>query len=164
LQLQLFCSPGDDHTLMRLTSLRLAALALVWLASIAQPADRAASSITVSLLDDRDSITNVMSPELLLELRGFGPKARQGWEVRVLKRPAGFGSRNLIHSAPHGPDPSDAAAWQVAGHFFPNERVMDVRGYPFTVTIRLIDPVTTGQGPDATFVSGSLRVSWRRRR
>jgi len=124
----------------------------------------ASSSITIDLLDDRVMLSRVIAPELVVRLVNVGGSEHQGWEVEVLRRPVSVDSRNLIHSAPHGPDLSEVFAWHVAERHFPDERIIDVRGYPITVTIQLIDPRVTGKGPDARFVSGRLRVSWKPRK
>ena len=127
-----------------------------------QPAER--SSITIDLLDDRIMLSRVIAPELVVRLVNIGGSEHQGWEVEVLRRPVSVDSRNLIHYAPHGPDLSEVFAWHVAERHFPDERTIDVRGYPITVTIQLIDPRVTGTGPDARFVSGRLRVGWKPRK
>jgi hypothetical protein len=83
--------------------------------------------------------------------------------VEVLRRPVTIDSRNLVYEALHGPDPSDVEAWHVAEKQFPNQRLLDVKGYPITIRIQLIDPRISGKGPDAQFISGRLRVRWERR-
>ena len=129
-----------------------------------QPRRGEPSAITVDLLDDRRVVNRVINPDLLLRLENTSAgNEHQGWQVEVLRRPVNIDSRNLVYQAPHGPDPSDVEAWHVAEHQFPNERLVDVKGYPITIRIRLIDPRISGRGPDARFVSGRLRVSWGRR-
>jgi hypothetical protein len=119
------------------------------------------SSITIDLLDNRSVVSRVIAPELLLRLQNVSAgKEHEGWDVQVLHRPISVDSRNLIHQAPHGPDPSDVEAWHVAEKHFPNERLVDVKGYPITIRIQLIEPRVSGKGADARFVSGKLRVSW----
>ena len=149
---------------MRFTFLYLPAIgALLATSQTRQPATL--SSVTIDLLDRRDTLSRAMTPQLLLRLENLGdPNDHAGWVVKVLRQPVSIDSKNLIHNAPHGPDLSDVQAWHVAEKQFPNERVIDVRGYPITVTIRLLDPQVTGKGPEARFVSGRLRVSWERRR
>ena len=135
---------------------------LLSLSAPAQP--RRAASLMISLLDDRDTVTRAIDSSLMLRLQNANARGEhQGWDVQVRPRTAGVDSRNLIHHAPHGPDPSDVEAWQVAEKYYPNERSVDVSGRPYTVTIRLLDPKTAGSGADARFTSGTLQVSWRRR-
>jgi hypothetical protein len=134
------------------------------LASSAPARRQATDSLTIDLRDDRRSVSQAIDSALVLRVQNASTKGQhQGWEVEVLRRPVTLDSRNLILNAPHGPDPSDVEAWHVAEKYYPNERQIDVRGYPITVTIRLIDPTISGTGADAQFTSGSLRVSWKRR-
>jgi hypothetical protein len=139
-------------------------LACTTLASSAPTVRQAAPSLTISLLDDRDSVSRAIDSRLMLRLlNGNADGKHQDWEVEVFERPVTDTSQNLIAFAGHGPDPSDVEAWQVAEKYYPNERTIDARLFPLTVTIRLIDPTISGTGPDAQFTSGFLRVSWKRR-
>jgi hypothetical protein len=135
------------------------------LLGLSQPRRGESSAIMIDLLDDRRVVSQVMTPQLLLRLENVSAgNERWGWEVQVLRRPVSIDSRNLIHQTPHGPGPSDVLAWQVAENSFPNERLVDVKGYPITVRIQLIEPRVSGKGADALFTSGRLRVSWEQRR
>ena len=61
-----------------------------------------------------------------------------------------------------GPHPSQVYAWHVGARLFRNERELEVRGYPYVVSIVLVDPVVEGEGLDRRFISGKIKVSWRR--
>jgi len=129
-----------------------------------QPQRGDRSAITVDLLDNRRVVSRVISSALLLRLENTSAgNAHQGWQVEVLRRPVTIDSRNLVYEALHGPDPSDVEAWHVAEKQFPNQRLLDVKGYPITIRIQVVDPRISGKGPDAQFISGRLRVRWERR-
>jgi hypothetical protein len=143
----------------------LVAPAIAALLGSSQPQRGTPTSITIDLLDDRRVVSRVISSELLLRLQNVSAgNEHEGWDVQVLHRPVRVDSRDLIHQAPHGPDPSDVEAWHVAEKFFPNERLADVKGYPITIRIQLIEPRVSGKNAGARFVSGKLRVSWEPRR
>ena len=61
-----------------------------------------------------------------------------------------------------GPHPSQVYAWHVGARLFRNERELEVRGHPYVVSIVLVDPVVEGEGLDRRFISGKIKVSWRR--
>ena len=89
-----------------------------------------------------------------------------GWDVQVIQKPFdGKSSSNLLyHSLEwHGPYPSQVDAWHVTEKYFQNERELDVRGYPYRLKIVLVNPVVEGTGSDTRFVSGRVKVSWRRK-
>ncbi len=134
------------------------------LVSGAHIARQAPQSLTIDLVDTRDTVSRAIDSTLVLRLQNASVDGKhQGWDVEVFKHPVTDKSQNLIHYAAHGPDPSDVEAWQVAEKYYPNERTVDVKIYPVAVTISLIDPKISGTGSDAQFTSGSLRVSWKRR-
>ena len=112
--------------------------------------------------DSRSVISHEMSKDLSLRVI----KEDSGWIVQVARQPV---SRNsswnlLYHSLKwHGSYPSEVYPWHVAEKYFPNERKLEVRGYPYEVKIVLIDPMIEGQGSEAKFVSGRIEVFWRRK-
>jgi hypothetical protein len=53
--------------------------------------------------------------------------------------------------------------WQVAEKYFPNARELDVQGYRYELKIVLVKPVVEGTDFDSRFVSGMVKVSWRRK-
>ena len=126
-------------------------------------ADLPAGTLTVELTDNRRVVDQIISKDLLLQLLNVSTgEEHYGWEVRVLRQPVSLDSPNLIHYSAHGPDPMDVQAWHVAEKFYPNERTITVKGYPYQVTIRIVDPQTAGAGSDARFTSGSIKVSWKK--
>ena len=64
---------------------------------------------------------------------------------------------NLAHRWPHGPDPSEIMAWQIAEHHFKEPRVIRVCGQSFTLKVELIAPETSIDG--TRFLSGSVIVT-----
>jgi hypothetical protein len=87
-----------------------------------------------------------------------------GWDVEVVHIPYRPESDNLFYTNPpgKGPDSSMVYAWQVADRYYPNERELPVRGYPYVVRVVLVNPRLEGSGPKAWFISGRLVVSWAR--
>jgi len=124
-----------------------------------------AKSFTIDLTDGRSVISRRISRTLLLRL----VKARSvesenfGWDVEVVRAPYRRDSENLVYAnaAGKGPDPSMVYAWHVADRFYPNVRVLPVRGSSYVVRLVLVNPRVNGSGPKAWFISGKLTVSWR---
>jgi hypothetical protein len=126
---------------------------------------RYAGKLTFDVRDKRELITRSISKDLLLRVKRVR-SARQeyfGWDVEVVRKPIEANSSNLLYHSKewHGPYPSQVDAWQVATKYFPNQRELDVRGYPYEVKLILIDPVVEGAGE--SFVSGSIQILWRRK-
>lgn len=65
-----------------------------------------------------------------------------GWIVSVVRRSAGPDQPNLLYHSPqwHGPYPTDVLAWSFKSHFFPDERLLPVCGYPYEIRIRRSSP------------------------
>ena len=86
-----------------------------------------------------------------------------GWQIGVY--PVSKGGGNLLYdrtARQHGPHPSQFDAWSTAAHYWPTgERRLKVRGHPLLVMAECIKCRITGDGPNATFASGSLRIRWR---
>lgn len=64
---------------------------------------------------------------------------------------------NLVHEAPHGPDPSDVMPWHVKSRYFENTRVIPVCGRALEVKISLQSPALSPDGE--RFTAGSLVVT-----
>ncbi len=127
-------------------------------------ASQRARSFSIELTDGRSVVSRRISRTLLLRL----VKARSvesenfGWDVEVVRAPYRRDSANLIYAnaAGKGPDPCMVYAWHVADRYYPNERELSVRGFPYVVRLVLVDPRVEGSGPKAWFISGRLVVSW----
>ena len=92
-----------------------------------------------------------------MHLRVSG-SAEEGFEVElVAPRRARDCYPNLVHWAPHGPDPSEVLPWHVAKRYFPNERTIPVCGQELAVEIRLVAPTVSLDG--TRFTSGTLVVT-----
>ena len=121
-----------------------------------------ANSFSFDMADSRSAIYRDINKDLALR----AVKEEMGWNVQVARKPTNQKSSwNLLyHSLKwHGPYPSEVYAWHVANQFFPNERTLDVRGYPYEVRIVLVNPIVEGEGSQASFKSGTVRISWRRK-
>lgn len=122
-------------------------------------------SLTFDVGDKRELITRKIGKDLMLRVErvdGVGQE-RFGWDVEVLQKPFDVNSSNLLyHSLEwHGPYPAQVYAWHVAKKYFPNERELEVRGYPYEVKIMLVNPVVTTDG--SSFVSGKIKIVWKRK-
>ncbi len=117
-------------------------------------------ALSVRVTDDRGSVTQDIDERLVLVLQG----GESGWDVKVVEKPMTFASPNLLyHSAAwHGPYPTQVYPWNVAQRFFPNDRKLAVRGYPYGVTIRIVDIRIEGEGDRAKFKEGTILVRWDR--
>ena len=81
-----------------------------------------------------------------------------GGTLEVVHIPYRPESDNLLYTNPagKGPDASVVYAWQVADRYYPNERELPVRGYPYVVRAVPVNPRLEGSGPKAWFISGRL--------
>ena len=102
-----------------------------------------------------------LDSSLLLRVERVPP---YGWIVRVVRRGAGSDQPNLLYHSHqwHGPYPTQVFAWSFQQHYFPDERVLPVYGYPYEVRVRLLDCRATGSGASAVFEAGTIEVAWRR--
>lgn len=127
---------------------------------------QSSDSLSVSITDKRKIITRNIDKNLLLRVVKDSSVKHEhfGWLVEVVRQPYKRSSRNLIYTNPAGvgADASQVYAWHIAGNEFPSEREIKVRGYPYSVKISLINGKSDGNGPDARFISGTLRISWER--
>ena len=144
-------------------------LALVIAGILAAPAGTAAAPRTGMVeipVTAQHRVERRISPRLVLRVERdlYVSGAIAGWDVEVedTLRPS---DGNLLHHSRiwHGPHPSQVSAWIIRDHFYPSANTLDVRGYPWSVRIECRDCVTAGEGPDAYFVSGTIRVRWRTR-
>jgi hypothetical protein len=130
---------------------------------IAAAENHSDNSMSFSLVDKRELITQDISDELLLRI--VKDRRGAGWDVSVVKKPFDKKSSNLLYHSPdwHGPYPSQIMAWQIAEKYFPNERKISTRDYPYDLIIVLTDPVIDGQSRESKFVSGNATVYWKRK-
>jgi hypothetical protein len=124
-----------------------------------------AGSLTFDVRDEREVITRSIDKDLLLRVERANSlgQERFGWNVQVIRKPFDVNSSNLLYHSRewHGPCPSQIYAWHVAKKYFPNERELDVRGYPYQVKIILANPVVGADG--SSFVSGKIKIIWKRK-
>lgn len=128
---------------------------------------QARNKISIDVTDTRKVITRDVNKNLLLRLvKDSINHEHFCWYVEVFRKPYRKNSANLIYTNKTGvtSDRSQVCAWQVSEQYFPNERELKVRGYPFAVKIALINPATEGTESSARFVSGTLEVSWMNKR
>lgn len=125
-----------------------------------------AGSLSVGLTDKSKIIERSIDKKLLLRVIKDSSVTVEDfcWIVEVVRRPSRDSSPNLIYTNPAGKtaDASQVCAWQVIDQYFPNERTMKVRGYPYSVKISLVDPKTRGRESDTAFISGELKIEWTR--
>lgn len=142
-------------------SVLLSSLLLISRNAVAE--NRPDESLSFSLTDKREIITHDISDDLLL--RVIKDRSGAGWDVWVDKKPFDKKTPNLLyHSLDwHGPYPSQIYAWQIVEKYFPNERRLQIRGYPYDVIIVLTNAAIDGQGHDSRFVSGNVTISWERK-
>ena len=125
-----------------------------------------AGSLSFGVTDKRKVITSSIDKNLLLRVVKENSVSQQdiGWSVEVVRTPYRRNSLNLLYERKvSGEHPSQVFAWHVAEKTFPNERALEVRGYPIKVRIELIEPVVVGEGADRRFVSGKIKISWERK-
>lgn len=139
--------------------------------TLASPAQKAAAArvdgaLTFEVTDGRRIITREMGRNLLLRVvkeKSVGQE-HYGWRVEVVRQPYRRSSRNLLYHSRRtlGAHPSQVYAWHVTNAEFPNERELDVWGYPVAVRVTLINPATEGEGTNGQFVSGTIKITWGR--
>jgi hypothetical protein len=124
--------------------------------------------LSFGVTDGRKVIARDMGAGLLLRAVKERSVTREhfGWRLEVVRKPYRASSRNLLYRSRRtlGAHPSQVYAWHVTSGQFPNLRDLDVRGRPITVRVELVNPVAEGDGPDARFVSGELKIIWTRGR
>jgi hypothetical protein len=144
-------------------------LAIILCAGVAANAQRLAAggrggALSFDVTDARRVITRDMGGNLLLRAvkERSASQEHYGWRVEVVRKPYRRSSRNLLYHSRRtlGAHPSQVYAWHVTSGEFPNERKLDVWGYPVTVKLMLLNPGVEGAGPDAAFVSGTLNITW----
>ena len=128
----------------------------------------AQNSLTFNLTDNRKVITRNVNKDLLLRIIKDSSVSQKdfGWLVEVVRRPPRKNSRNLIYTNALGvgADPSQVMAWQVGDSTFPSNRRVQVRGFPYVVNIVLIAPRAEGKASDSYFLTGKLKISWKRQK
>jgi hypothetical protein len=128
---------------------------------------RPSGTLAFEVTDGRRVISRDMGRGLLLRLVKERSVSQEhyGWRVEVVHKPYRRSSRNLLYHSRRtlGAHPSQVYAWHVTTGEFPNERELDVMGYPVAVRVTLINPTTEGTGPDGRFVSGTIKITWGRK-
>jgi hypothetical protein len=109
-------------------------------------------------------ITRRISQKLTLSIdRRVDAAGIWSWEVAV-RDGRKTGENLLYHSREwHGPYPTMIDAWTIRDHYFPPSSELTVRGYPWQVSIECDACKVGGKRTREHFVSGTLRVRWRRR-
>lgn len=123
-------------------------------------------TLSFPVTDQRKVITRSINPKLLLRVvKETGVNQKDlGWTVEVVRKPYRRSSRNLLYQRKMaGEHPSQVFAWHVDEQVFPNERELDVKGHPVRIRIELINPEIEGDGPDRSFVSGEVKITWGRK-
>ena len=124
-------------------------------------------SLSFSVMDGRQVTSRPLGDGLVLRAvrERSADHEHFGWRLEVVRRPYRRTSRNLLYqnTASHGADQSQLYAWHLAEQHFPDERLLPVRGYPYTVRVVLADCMVEGRGADARFTAGEVRISWERR-
>jgi hypothetical protein len=129
---------------------------------------RPEGTLSFDVTDGRSVITRDMGGNLLLRVVKERSVSQEhyGWRVEVVRRkPYRRDARNLLYHSRRtlGAHPSQVYAWHVVAGEFPNERNLDVWGYPLIVRVELVQPSVEGTGADSRFVSGKLRITWGRK-
>ena len=125
-------------------------------------------SIIIDLTDSRRTITRRIDKKLVLRIIKERSVTHEnfGWVVEINRRPVKPSSDNLIYTNKfgEGADASQVASWQFSelNPDFPAHRRFKVRGAPYIVEINVMNPQAAGKTGDAWFLSGQLRVTWRR--
>jgi hypothetical protein len=115
--------------------------------------------LAIDVMDPRSEVTQKINDHLLMRLES---NSDHEWEVQVIRQPSTEPPSNLLYHSDqwHGPYPTQVFAWHVSSKYFPDERWLCVRGYPYEVVIRIRDVVTRGIGQDINFVRGTIEVEW----
>ncbi len=125
------------------------------------------NAFTFDATDARKVITRDIGGSLLLRVVKERSVNQEhfGWRVEVVRKPYRPSSRNLLYHSRRtlGAHPSQIYAWHVTQGHFPNTRELEVWGRPFTVRVELVEPHAEGNGADARFVSGQIRITWGRK-
>ena len=126
--------------------------------------ERRGDLLAFDVTDGRKVITRDMGRGLLLRVVKERSVSQEhyGWRVEVVRKPYRRSSRNLLYHSRRtlGAHPSQVYAWHVTSGEFPNERALEVWGYPVTVRVTLINPAAEGAGAEGRFVSGTIKISW----
>ena len=114
-------------------------------------------ALTFSLTATNESFVVLPEPGFRLEV--FGNSS--DWSVDVSR-----GSQRgwLLYPREnwHGAHESDLSAWAHAERFYPDERVIRVRGYQRWVRVLLVDAEVGGEKGSQRFIGGRVEVYWQR--
>lgn len=137
------------------------------LAQIIAVKAQSVNTLSINLTDKRKLFTRNIGKNLLLRVVKDSSASQEHfcWNVEVFRKSRRKNSANLIYTNKVGvtADPSQICAWQVPEQYFPNEREIEVRGYPYAIKIALVEPKTEGKESDARFISGNLEITWTRK-
>lgn len=143
------------------TALFLIVLVFSFQSNFAKPT----GGVQIDLTDERKIFETDFGANMVLRvIKDSSVQHRDfGWILEVNYKSAKRGAQNLIYSNPTGTtaDKSQIYAWQVGSREFPNYRALTVKGQPQIVKVTLIDPKVEGEGENARFTSGKLKISWR---
>lgn len=141
--------------------------AIFCFAQIAVAKAQSANTLSIDLTDNRKLFTRNIGKNLLLRVVKDSSVSQEHfcWNVEVVRKPFRKNSANLIYTNKTGTtaDASQVCAWQVGDQYFPNERKIETRGYPFVIKISLVQPKTEVKEADSRFTSGRLEISWTRK-
>jgi hypothetical protein len=131
---------------------------LLLTASTAMAADLKVKPIfTFSLAATNQDL--VFQPEQGFKLEVFGDSA--DWFVEV-SRSNGRGALLYPRDDWHGPHENVLSAWTHAEAYYPDERVIRVRGYQRWVRILLVDAKVSGEKGSERFSAGRAEIYWQK--
>jgi len=86
-----------------------------------------------------------------------------GWYLTVEQQPVNATRRNLLyHSlAWHGPYPTDVFAWIHEEQYYPDDRTLNVYGWPYDVRVVCRKCAAEGEKGEAHFTAGTLVIAVR---
>lgn len=150
---------------MRKYSLFIFILMLLFGAQNIKAQNNQSNTLLIDVTSNQKLISRSIDKNLLLRVVKESSVSQKnfGWRLEVIRKPYSVNSANLVYhkKMATGSDPSQIYAWHISDNYFPNEREIKVRGYRLAVKIELINCHTEGSGPDARFISGKVKVSWR---
>lgn len=111
--------------------------------------------LTMSLAATNNSF--VVLPESGFRLEAFGNPS--DWTVDV-SRGDRRGALLYPQANWHGAHESQVSPWSHARAFYPDERIIRVRGYQRWVRLRLVNPTVSGEKGNETFTGGTLEIYW----
>ena len=127
---------------------------MFWGNATAKAQQKFDGALSFDVTDSRRVITRGITEDLLLRVVKESSVRQEhlGWTAEVVRKPYRRRSANLLYRRKlSGAHPSQVFAWHVGARLFPDERVLNVRGYPYQVRIALLTPRVEGEGKDRRF-------------